>query len=156
MKAKERIPLFYLPPNRCTGKSVTSPMPIQRSRKIKQESPNGLPIKYVGRPTKYGNPFICEGDMIYGNASHRRTILSPWIYIEIVKPEEAQSRLVELYKMWIDRHPDIEKMYIIPCPFTIGDIITELKDKNLSCWCTLTEPCHRNVLLEIANKNMKK
>ena len=31
---------------------------IQRSRQHKQQSPNGLPIVYVGRPTKWGNPFI--------------------------------------------------------------------------------------------------
>jgi hypothetical protein len=30
---------------------------IQRSRQHKQISPNGLPIVYVGRPTKWGNPF---------------------------------------------------------------------------------------------------
>jgi hypothetical protein len=30
---------------------------IQRSRKHKQISPNGLPVIYVGRPSKWGNPF---------------------------------------------------------------------------------------------------
>ena len=34
------------------------PVRIQRSRQHKQVSPNGLPIVYVGRPTKWGNPFI--------------------------------------------------------------------------------------------------
>lgn len=33
------------------------PVRIQRSRQHKQVSPNGLPIVYVGRPTKFGNPF---------------------------------------------------------------------------------------------------
>ena len=33
------------------------PIRIQRSRKHKQVSPNGLPIVYVGRPGKWGNPF---------------------------------------------------------------------------------------------------
>ena len=33
------------------------PVRVQRSRKTKQVSPNGLPIVYVGRPTKWGNPF---------------------------------------------------------------------------------------------------
>ena len=34
-----------------------SPIRIQRSRQHKQVSPNGLKIKYVGRPGKWGNPF---------------------------------------------------------------------------------------------------
>lgn len=33
------------------------PQRIQRSRQHKMLSPNGLPIVYVGRPTKWGNPF---------------------------------------------------------------------------------------------------
>lgn len=33
------------------------PVRIQRSRQHKQVSPNGLPIVYVGRPGKWGNPF---------------------------------------------------------------------------------------------------
>ena len=28
---------------------------------------------------------------------------------------------------------------------------TELAGKNLACWCPLGEPCHADVLLEIAN-----
>ena len=35
---------------------ITHPVRIVRSRKVKQISPNGLPIIYVGRPTKWGNP----------------------------------------------------------------------------------------------------
>lgn len=28
----------------------------------------------------------------------------------------------------------------------------ELRGKNLGCWCPISEPCHADVLLEIANK----
>ena len=28
---------------------------------------------------------------------------------------------------------------------------SELRGKNLACWCSLDGPCHANVLLEIAN-----
>ena len=40
------------------------PVRIQRSRKHKQVSPNGLPIVYVGRPTKWGNPYV---PMLWGD-----------------------------------------------------------------------------------------
>ena len=37
--------------------------------------------KYVGRPTKWGNPLkLVGGDMIYIDASWRRKILDPWVY----------------------------------------------------------------------------
>ncbi len=29
----------------------------------------------------------------------------------------------------------------------------ELKGKNLACWCALDQPCHADILLEIANKD---
>lgn len=29
--------------------------------------------------------------------------------------------------------------------------ITELRGKDLACWCPLDQPCHADVLLEIAN-----
>ncbi|MCP4149874.1 MAG: DUF4326 domain-containing protein [bacterium] len=35
--------------------------------------------------------------------------------------------------------------------YTKADVRTELRDKNLMCWCALDEPCHGDVLLEIAN-----
>jgi hypothetical protein len=34
---------------------------------------------------------------------------------------------------------------------TIDDVRRELVGKNLACWCPLDEPCHADVLLEIAN-----
>lgn len=37
---------------------MITPIRIQRSRQQKQVSPNGLPIVYVGRPGKWGNPYI--------------------------------------------------------------------------------------------------
>lgn len=34
---------------------------------------------------------------------------------------------------------------------TIAEIKQELRGKNLACWCKLGQPCHADVLLEIAN-----
>lgn len=39
----------------------TQPIRVQRSRRHKQVSPNGYPVVYVGRPTKWGNPFKVGG-----------------------------------------------------------------------------------------------
>ena len=31
--------------------------------------------------------------------------------------------------------------------------VTELRGKNLACWCSLDQECHADVLLELANKD---
>lgn len=31
-------------------------------------------------------------------------------------------------------------------------MLEELRGKNLGCWCPLDQPCHRDVLLELANR----
>ncbi len=37
------------------------------------------------------------------------------------------------------------------CTF-VADVRTELRGKDLACWCPLDQPCHADVLLELANK----
>ncbi len=39
----------------------------------------------------------------------------------------------------------------VPKPPILADIRAQLKGKNLACWCGLGDPCHVDVLLEIAN-----
>ena len=31
--------------------------------------------------------------------------------------------------------------------------VAQLRGKNLACWCKLDQPCHADVLLELANKD---
>ena len=33
-----------------------------------------------------------------------------------------------------------------------ADVKRELRGKNLACWCPLDQPCHADVLLELANQ----
>ncbi len=73
---------------------------------------------YVGRGSKWGNPFKVGQ---HGDA----------------------SRCVEKFAQdigWINSR----------LGFDYEDI-SELKGKNLACWCSLENPCHADVLLEIAN-----
>lgn len=100
------------------------PERIQRKRtKGWRMPPNTV---YVGRPTKWGNPF--KAGRLYVDAS---TLV--W---ETLTPERA----VELYKDLMDG-PDI-----------IADIRFSLVGKNLACWCPIGTPCHTDVLLEWANQ----
>lgn len=34
---------------------------------------------------------------------------------------------------------------------TLDDVRRELRGKNLACWCSLSEPCHADVLLRLAD-----
>lgn len=36
-------------------------------------------------------------------------------------------------------------------PFTCEEVRAQLGGRNLACWCPIGEPCHGDVLLEIAN-----
>ena len=106
----------------------------------------------VCRPSKWGNPYKIMGDMIYGDASHRRgKILSQWIIIENDNYDysDLDKAVVDLYEQWILGNSD--EHYIKPCPFTLEDIKTELKGHDLMCFCNLEKPCHADVLNKYAN-----
>lgn len=90
------------------------PVRIQRKRTKGWKMPSNT--VYVGRPTKWGNPYQLCGD---GS----------------VKSREA---LIYRYRGWLVNVGRIEQ-------------IGELRGKNLACFCPLDQPCHADVLLEIAN-----
>lgn len=86
---------------------------------------------YVGRPTKWGNPFTVEMGLRLGKTE-----------------PEARSSAVRMFEVWI-RRPSV------PCHgkqhAEIHADLAELRGKDLACWCRLDQPCHADVLLELAN-----
>lgn len=42
--------------------------------------------------------------------------------------------------------------YVQTCQDYCQAVRRELRGKNLACWCPLDQPCHGDVLLEIANE----
>lgn len=77
---------------------------------------------YVGRPTKWGNPFRV-GEYYNGKLL-------------------TQDDAVEQHRDWL-LHSDQGQQLLKQ--------IGELKGKDLVCWCT-PKPCHADLLLELANK----
>lgn len=72
---------------------------------------------YVGRPSKWGNPFRIG---VHGN----------------------REQVIERYRERIlKRIADNPSVYDL----------TELRGKDLVCWCH-PEPCHGDILLELANR----
>ena len=111
---------------------MTMPKRIQRQRTLGWRMP--ADAVYVGRPTKWGNPWTI-GDLGIPDAAgaarlFRAAVLGFWSNGDFCR---AQA------------HPDS----------TIGRIIAdaprELAGRDLACWCPLDQPCHADALLELAN-----
>lgn len=123
------------------------PVRVQRLRKkgfkLQDTSPNGFPVIYVGRPTKFGNPFKLTPDGWIMCYSINRNILDHWIYWSATGGFDL-SDIVDLYEQWIKGE---FKQSCLPTPpdYSI------LKGKNLSCFCSLNKPCHADMLLRLSN-----
>ncbi len=91
---------------------------------------------YVGRPTKWGNPF---------NATQVGTMFSHYGYpapiMELYSPPSLE-RCIDLYTA----HLATKLIY------EDDDFLSPLTGKNLCCWCSLDQLCHADVLLRIANE----
>jgi len=102
--------------------NTVTPVRLQRKRTkgFKLESPNGLEVVYVGRPSIWGNQFAIR---IYGLDGSIRRFKSAALVMKYAYPDA--------YERWI----------------------APLRGKNLCCWCKLSDPCHADVLLELANED---
>lgn len=94
-------------------------MPQVLNKRHKNSSTNSI---YIGRPSKWGNPFTHMPD--------GKTIAK----YRVGSRDEA----VEAYRAWIMQQPAL-----------LADL-DELAGKDLVCWCKPAS-CHGDVLLELAN-----
>lgn len=104
-----------------------TPKRIQLRRTKGWRKPDGAIT--VARPTKWGNPFPVTGETPFGREDAVR------MYRELLVDGEA----------WFAGHR-----------FT-GDrppihLLSDLRGRDLACWCPLDSPCHADVLLEMANR----
>ncbi len=121
------------------GGDEMKPQRIQRKRtkgwRMQTESKalNGLYAVYVGRPSKWGNPFrFSDGDCDHpdcGPGAHPVT----------------KEMAIKSHANWIVGMLRAE-------PTFLG----ALRGKNLACWCPIITdgnycPCHADILLELAN-----
>lgn len=64
----------------------------------------------------------------------------PWGNHHVIRPGITRQEAVDLYRRDVTARAG-----------TIGRIRDELRGRNLACFCSLDQPCHADVLLEIAN-----
>ncbi|MFI1701995.1 DUF4326 domain-containing protein [Streptomyces bobili] len=136
-----------------TGRQIALDQPrrIQRRRTKGWRAPAGA--AYVGRGSAFGNPCTqvrypaldgseWEREGRLGKTSGVRhafvhpdkTITSH--LVQDATPEQA----VEMYRDWLAQRPDIAER-----------ARQELAGRDLMCWCPTGQPCHADVLLELAN-----
>lgn len=91
---------------------------IQRQRTKGWRMPEGA--VYVGRPSKWGNPYAMGGVTLMGISygPHSRA--------------------------------DVVRLYSENVLFSHTEL-SEIRGRDLVCWCPLDQPCHADVLLEWAN-----
>jgi len=141
------------------------PQRIQRSRKkgfsLQQHSKslNGLECVYVGRGTRWGNPFrvVKYSDGKWGVKTDGSDKCNE-ILIKHGRPayetkEAATFHAVNFYGYWLTpySHKEGSMMDFYQSVAVLEDAIDSLRGKNLSCWCPDDEHCHADILLELAN-----
>lgn len=100
------------------------PIGVQRKRtKGYKMPPNTVSVT---RPGKWGNPF--KVGMVIRDPQNDN-------YITTL---ETVEDVLNWYRKWLRYTGRMED-------------VKELRGKNLACFCPLDQPCHRDILLEIAN-----
>jgi len=116
---------------------MPEPKRIQRKRTRGWRMPDGA--IYVGRPSKWGNPFRVGGfyyDQIGGK---------PGLWVIT-----SRQKTIAMYRERCDWRTGTDD--------GAPSVYAELRGKDLVCWCPLVDadgnrvPCHADVLLEWANE----
>lgn len=133
-----------------------TPQRIQRKRTKGWKMPSDT--IYVGRGSKWGNPFrvvrYSDGKWAVKCDSDERqvAILTSNCHAAYDTKQEAQADAVKCYKILIDpffHGGSLHEFWMSNA--NTKEIIINLRGKNLACWCAHGEPCHADFLLKIAN-----
>jgi hypothetical protein len=126
-------------------------MTTERPKRIQRKRTKGWKMPentvYVGRPSRWGNPFTVD-----------------WCYVTAKTATEAFRDLMEgyfdpgrfdgipddVFRSLCDAKEEWRRRLNWGLEVKQG-AITELRGKNLACWCPLARDCHADVLLELAN-----
>jgi len=111
------------------------PKRIQRRRTKGWRMP--AHTKCVDRSARWGNPFDWRKlGKKKAAALHRRLLMGKFYCPEMDRRWGfAGVVILCAYRAWVLKH------------------IHELRGKNLACWCEVTDPCHGDTLLELANRS---
>jgi len=117
------------------------PLRIQRKRTRGWRMPDGA--VYVGRPSRWGNPF------------------RPAVNDTVEYAVAAFRALLTFDHQWFRSHGGYTDYagfimsYVLLDEDDVWELLEPLRGKQLACWCPLTRPCHADVLCELANRPRK-
>lgn len=115
------------------------PKRIQRKRTKGWRMPEGAVS--VTRPGKWGNPYHTKPSV----DGTRWYVFGPGVpYRKFAYKQSAIRFALDEFRQWFDRYIAIDEN-------RLADYIEPLRGKDLACWCKEGEPCHADVLLELAN-----
>jgi hypothetical protein len=152
---------------------VTAPKRIQRKRTRGWRMPENA--VYVGRGSKWGNPFRVGDAQLrypredgtpaweYEGRLHKPNGRVPFVHGDGVHADRVTWHDVrhatreECVTLFRDYATGERTLVDWSPPGLVAEIRAELAGKDLACWCPLVDadgnrvPCHADVLLEIAN-----
>lgn len=122
---------------------MTTPARIQRRRTAGWRKPAGA--VYVGRGSGWGNPFrVGENGLWMPDTEHPLpTQREPGEYDYGIRVERCADRATAV--VWF-------RAYMASYDLLLANALRDLKGRDLMCWCPLDEPCHADVLLDLANQ----
>ena len=150
-----------------------APQRIKLSRAKDYRKPTDVVV--VSRPSRWGNPFRYR-DKTCGLVRYQPSLPSVFEYEGRISAHgmshpyyhpdghiadyrvrwATRAEIVELFRRTLlkpDRgmlgaYPSAEGRFL---KVTVEDVRRELAGRDLACWCPVDQPCHADVLLEVAN-----
>ena len=126
------------------------PVRIQRRRTKGWRMPPGA--VYVGRPSRWGNPWPTE------RVGPQLALAYDWSGISAKSPlwfMWAQRGLLTMTPVAAEVSVALYRRALEQCrkemPDGLDEWLTPLRGRDLACWCPIDRPCHADVLLELAN-----
>lgn len=116
---------------------------MTRQRPWRADNPDAV---IVARPSKWGNPFAVrrEQDIVLFPASR----FMPPLRGTVCPRDRAEA--VGLFRLGVLGFQERIAFHSPRVP-TLDEIRAEIAGRDLACWCPLDQPCHGDVLLELAN-----
>jgi hypothetical protein len=136
------------------------PERIQMRRTKGWRKPEGAIV--VARPSRWGNPFVVgDGYLTFhgyeqGEVGRYGMAKGGWAEMEIPDSGLTAAMAVALYRACLEASIDEAEAAHHPSDRAAASEIVEaleaLRGHDLACWCPLDQPCHADVLLELANR----
>ncbi|MEV6014691.1 DUF4326 domain-containing protein [Streptomyces sp. NPDC051997] len=130
---------------------LDEPRRIQRRRTKGWRAPHGA--VYVGRGSRWGNPctqirmpaldgseWEREGRLGKTSGQHHAFVHPDKTVTWHLVQDATREQAVEMFRRWLTEAPSLA-----------AAVREQLAGRDLMCWCPPGQPCHADVLLEIAN-----